>query len=46
MGGTLNLNGGRSLSMGGRVPPRPPYNLNTGSKPENVESLISVKMHF
>ena len=31
MGGRLNLDGGgRSISMGERVSPRPPYNLSTG----------------
>ena len=27
MGGRLNLDGGRSISMGGRVSSCPPYNL-------------------
>ena len=29
MGGTLNLEWGRSSSMGDASPPRPPYNLST-----------------
>ena len=41
MGGRLNLDGGTLTLYGGRVPPRPPYNLSTGCK-QGCRILLSI----
>ena len=38
--------GGRSSSMGGRVPPRPPYNLNTRRNHLLYHFSITIHLHL
>ena len=37
---------GRSLSMGGRVPPRPPYNLSTGCNDLTLSCVYESKLQW